>query len=407
MPRDALFVCLSSVDWDFNRQNPHEMALAFAARGHRVLFVENTGVRRVAFRDVPRLWRRLQNWWIARGGLSHPSEGVDVLSPVLFPFPYARVVLWFNQRWLVSSIRRWLKHKSGPIIVVTFLPTPLACEVIKSIAPGLVVYYCIDRFAESSPAARKIVTSERDLLMQADLVLVTSPALYEMASEIRKEVHLLPSGVRIDAFERARQTQAQRRARHPVLRPIVGFIGSLRHAIDISLLTEIADLAPDLQFVIGGPRFVDLEQLSRRPNVRLLEQVPHDDAIDHMVRFDVGVLPYSLNKFTAGIMPIKLKEFLAAGLPVVSTPLPAVRSFAEQYPGTVSFARDANEFVAELRKAIADVHPEAARHRVAIARKYDWTAQMSRMMELIDKALDGMPGQPVSPSPMRESDRTP
>ncbi len=135
---------------------------------------------------------------------------------------------------------------------------------------------------------------------------------------------------------------------------------------------------------------MDLEQLARRPNVRLLEPVPHDDAINHMVGFDVGLLPYSLNEFTAGIMPVKLKEYLAAGLPVVSTPLPAVRSFAEAYPGSVSFARDAGEFVAELRKAVADVHPEAVRHRVAIARNYDWTAQMARMTKLIDEALDGM-----------------
>lgn len=390
MHPDALFLCLSSIDWRFSRQIPQETALALAAGGHRVLFVENTGVRRVAFRDAPRLWDRLQNWCLARGGFSPTSERVDVLSPLLLPFPYARVAVWLNKRLLVSSIRRWLKHKSGPLIVVTFLPTPLAREVIKSLAPDLVVYYCLDRFAESSPAAGKIVTFERELLHQANLVLVTSPMLYEMASQFRKDVHLLPSGVRIDAFERARQTRSQGRARHSMLRPIIGFIGSLRHAIDISLLTEVADLAPDLHFVIAGPRFVDLEQLARRPNVRLLEPVPHDDAINHMVGFDVGLLPYSLNEFTVGIMPVKLKEYLAAGLPVVSTPLPAVRSFAEQHPGSVSFARNASEFVAQLRKAVADVHPEAVRNRVAIARKYDWTGQMARMTKLIDETLDGM-----------------
>lgn len=392
---DALVLCLSSIDWRFNRQIPQETALAFAQRGNRVLFVENTGVRRVALRDLPRLWQRLQNWYRARGGSDHTSEGVDLLSPVLLPFPYARAAIFFNQRWLLSSVRNWLKHKSGPIIVVTFLPTPLAREVIKAIAPDLVVYYCLDRFAESSQAARRIVSSEQQLLQEADLVLVTSPVLGEMASQIRKEVHLLPSGVRVTAFDRARQIRSQLHLRPPVLRPTIGFIGSLRDAIDISLLTQVAHLAPDLQFVIGGPRFVDLEPLARLPNVELLEPISHDEAIDHMVRFDVGVLPYYLNDFTAGIMPVKLKEYLAAGLPVVSTPLPAVRSFAETHPGMVNFACDAGEFVAELRKALSDVHPDAVQQRVAIARNYDWSSQMNRMTQLIEQALDQMESNPL------------
>ena len=45
MLQGASIVCLSSIDWSFNRQNPQEVALALAERGNRVLFIENTGVR--------------------------------------------------------------------------------------------------------------------------------------------------------------------------------------------------------------------------------------------------------------------------------------------------------------------------------------------------------------------------
>ncbi|HEX8337324.1 MAG TPA: hypothetical protein VF621_11385, partial [Pyrinomonadaceae bacterium] len=61
MLRDASIICLSSIDWRFNRQIPQEVVLSLAADGNRVLFVENTGVRRAAVRDAPRLWTRFQN----------------------------------------------------------------------------------------------------------------------------------------------------------------------------------------------------------------------------------------------------------------------------------------------------------------------------------------------------------
>src|SRR4029079_17406394 len=63
MLRGASVVCLSSIDWSFNRQNPQEVSLAFAERGNRVLFVENTGVRSATLRDAPRLWSRFLHWW--------------------------------------------------------------------------------------------------------------------------------------------------------------------------------------------------------------------------------------------------------------------------------------------------------------------------------------------------------
>src|SRR5688572_17379364 len=151
MLRDASIICLSSIDWTFNRHNPQDVALALAQAGSRVLFVENTGVRRAVLRDAARLWARLRHWLQARGGAWHTAEGVDVLSPLLLPFPYWQAAVSVNAHALVRSIRAWLGGRSGPVIVITFLPTPLAREVIRALRPAFVVYYCLDRLAESSP----------------------------------------------------------------------------------------------------------------------------------------------------------------------------------------------------------------------------------------------------------------
>jgi glycosyltransferase involved in cell wall biosynthesis len=386
--RGASIVCLSSIDWNFNRQNPQEVSHAFAERGNRVLFIENTGVRNATLRDAPRLWSRFLHWWHARGDAKQVATDIKVLSPLVLPFPYSSAAVSVNTRVLLRALRRWRRGGDGPLIVITFLPTPLARELIAELNPALVIYYCIDRLSESSLAARKVVHSERKLFAEADLVLVTSKLLYQMAAELSSHVSVVASGVRVEEFERARRSREQA---HPAFsglgRPIVGYVGSLRSSTDLELLTSAARLAPDLQFVLVGPRFVDVGSLASQPNVRLINAIPHTDVMNYMVRFDVGVLPYLIDEFTAGIMPVKLKEYLAAGLPVVSTRMPEVCNFAEEHLGLVRFAGRTDEFVAALRAALEDNSAAAVQRRIAVARKYDWNDQMERMMELIEQSL--------------------
>ena len=146
--------------------------------------------------------------------------------------------------------------------------------------------------------------------------------------------------------------------------------------------------APDLNFVFVGPVMANVRALAARPNVRMVGAVPHAEVARYMAHFDVGVLPYVLNRYTAAIMPAKLKEYLAAGLPIVATPLPEIRRFADEHPEVVTFANDAPDFVAALRAAAAKNGPAAEMRRMRIARRYDWSAQMALMNELMERALD-------------------
>ena len=388
MIRGASIICLAGVDWAFNRQFPQEVAHAQAAAGNRVLYVENTGARRAALRDASRLWLRLRNWWRARGRTWSVESGIDVLSPVLLPLPESRAATAVNTRVLVRAVRRWMDGAPGPVILVTFLPTPLARSVIRALGPDLVVYYNVDLVTQSSPAARYVGPSERALLAEADLVLVSSGLLHRIAAEVSPNVVLLEGGAHVEEFVRARRARAEAYPGFPACSgPVVGFIGSLRNATDLDLLARSAELAPDLQFVLAGPRFADVSMLERLPNVHLRDAIPHADAVHFMARFDVGILPYVRNPFTAAILPAKFKEYLAAGLPVVATSMPELQRFDRRHPGLLRFADDPAAFVAALRDAVAHDTPRLAAHRVSVARQYDWSRQMARMDELMQQAL--------------------
>ena len=264
MLRGSTIVCLSSIDWAFNWQLPQEVASAFARGGNRVLYVENTGVRRPSIRDAKRLWDRLKNWWRARGGVKPAIDHLDVLSPLLFPFPYARPAVAINERLLLHDVRRWIRLMDAkPLIVITFLPTPLARAVIRSLKPDLAVYYCADRLAETSAQAAKLWQSEPLLLAEAGLVLTTSHGLQKTAASLARRLEYLPCGVRSAEFARARREATNRPAAFDGLTgPIIGFTGTLRDELDVAMLTQITRLAPEPHVDFIGPVPADLPRLA-------------------------------------------------------------------------------------------------------------------------------------------------
>src|SRR6202521_168715 len=101
-------VCLSSIDWDFIWQGHQEIMSTLAAQGHRVLFVENTGVRPPNMRDLPRVRQRLSNWWRSTKGFRQVSEHLFVSSPLITPLPYSRLARWVNRSLLLRSLHRWM-----------------------------------------------------------------------------------------------------------------------------------------------------------------------------------------------------------------------------------------------------------------------------------------------------------
>src|SRR5262245_34504023 len=183
MPPRRDVVCISSIDWDFIWQGHQEIMSTLAAEGHRVLFVENTGVRAPRARDLPRLRQRIRNWWRGTKGFREERPNLFVYSPLLLPLPYSRLARPVNRFLLARALRRWMRATGfyRPI-VWTFLPTPIALDLVADLDPALTIYYCIDDLAASSPGARRIVASEEDLFRAADLVFVTSEKLRQRAS---------------------------------------------------------------------------------------------------------------------------------------------------------------------------------------------------------------------------------
>jgi uncharacterized SAM-binding protein YcdF (DUF218 family)/glycosyltransferase involved in cell wall biosynthesis len=389
MNRRADVLCVSSIDWDFIWQGHQEIMSTLAAQGNRVLFIENTGVRPPQMRDLPRVRQRLSNWWRSTKGFRQVQDNLFVYSPLIVPLPYSRLARWVNRSLLLRSLRRWMAATGfNRPITWTFLPTPLARDLVTRLDSQLTIYYCIDDLASSSPEARRIASSEERLFHDADLVFVTSEQLRQRAARFSSRVHLFPFGVSLEGFERVRESNDALPDDVASIRaPIVGYVGGLHQWVDCDLLCEVAQRMPDASIVLVGPEQADMSALRKFSNVHLLGKKAHSDVPRYVKTFDVGLVPYRLSEYTANVYPTKLNEYLAMGTPVVATDLVEIRRFNADHGDIVSVAASPEEYVAAIRRALHSSSGGERERRIAVARTNSWSARIAAMSHLIETAI--------------------
>jgi uncharacterized SAM-binding protein YcdF (DUF218 family)/glycosyltransferase involved in cell wall biosynthesis len=382
-------ICLSSIDWDAHWQIHHQLASSLVEAGNRVLFIENTGVRAPGVRDISRLRRRAQNWWHSTKGFREVRPNLFVYSPLFLPFPYSSAARWLNRTVLFRGLHRWMDATTfrRPVFL-TFLPTPLAHDLISEVDPSVVVYYCADDFAATSAAARRVAASENALFTRADLVFVTSERLQQKAAALSSNVHTFPAGVDFGKFDQVRRgADALPPELDSLKPPIIGYVGALHLWVDQPLLAAAADAMPEASFVLIGPQQVDVSALAARKNVVLLGSRAHDEVPRYVKAFSVALVPYLRSEFTDSVYPVKLNEYLAMGKPVVATDLPEIRRFNERHQHVVSIVSDGAGFVEAIRSALEPAPAAIVEQRVAVARSNAWGQRLEEMSALIVESI--------------------
>lgn len=390
MLKNQDIICISSIDWDFIWQGHQEIMSTLAANGNRVIFIENTGVRSPGIRDISRLKSRLKNYFKGVKGIRKESDNLYIYSPLVMPFPYLWIARKINRFLILSVLKKWMKilDFSDPIIW-TFLPTGVTLDIIDNVDNCLVVYYCIDNFSASSVSAKKIRATEKRLLKRADLVFVTSKALYDYCTEVSKNVSIFPFGVSLDNFEKVRRAATKiPEDLKDINKPIIGYVGGIHKWIDFTLIKKVALSCPEMSFVFVGPLQTDISILNGIKNIYFLGNKNHKDLPLYVKYFSVSIIPYLINDYTRNVYPTKLNEYLSMGKPVVSTNLPEILMFNQRYDNQVYIAKTADEFKDYLIKAVNYNSDTAGLARIKIAQENSWAKRIELMSEAIKIEID-------------------
>lgn len=356
----ASLLCFSHLRWNFVFQRPQHL-LSRAARTMRVVFWEEAVVG-----EAPGLDRETT------------AEGVEVVRPRI---PHGADPVAAERALLDTYLRA---HPMPEAVLWYYTPRALAFSGHLIGAPT--VYDCMDELSAFQGADPALPGWEQAVMRRAALVFTGGYSLYDAKKAHHPAVHAFPSGVDVAHFRPARGALPELDAQRAIPRPRAGFYGVLDERFDAALLDAVAQLRPDVQFVMVGPIVkIDPASLPRRLNIHYPGPARYDELPNLLAHWDVALMPFALNEATRYISPTKTPEYLAAGRPVVSTPITDV---VRQYGGTagVQIAGDPASFVAAIDRALAlvpgDWQPEADRLLAGMS----WDSIWDRMHAMIAEA---------------------
>jgi glycosyltransferase involved in cell wall biosynthesis len=380
--RDRNIICVASNWFEHPTSKQHIMRLL--AEQNHILWVNYHASRRPRLNrsDSRMIFRRLRQAWAGVRRVYQGRSGtIDVLSPLLLPLPESPTARFFNARLLVRQISSALESlPQCPTQLWLF--TPDAPELIRPLQPEKVVYYCVDDFAAFTGYNTELVTRlERRTLSAADVVITTSETLYERHRQQHPNTHLVPHGVDFDHFASTANVPIGQLPPdiRDIPKPVFGYLGLISHYVDLDLIAGAARRKPEWSFVLIGSVRCDTGVLNGLDNVHLLGGKPYEELPRYCRAFDVGLIPFRMNRLTRAVNPIKLREYLAAGLPVVSTPLPEVRRYAP----AVQTAETLDRFIAACSTALVASQDGNAAGRRALVRQEGWRVRVEQLSQVI------------------------
>jgi UDP-galactopyranose mutase len=360
-----LLLCFSHLRWSFVRQRPQHL-MSRAARSRAVVFWEEP----IFERECPHLLEvRLED------------EGVTVCTPHLPP-ELDQSQQYACQRRMLDLVLRELRSNAPAL----WYYTPAALEFSNHLTGPPVIYDCMDELSVFLGADPRLPAQERALLRRADLVFTGGQSLYAAKRRHHENVHVFPSGVDIDHFRPARGAQRDPEDQRGIAHPRLGFYGVIDERLDYALLTDLAAMRPDWQFVLVGPVVkVDPAALPRAGNIHYLGAKQYADLPAYLSGWDVALMPFARNDATRFISPTKTPEYLAGGKPVVSTPIVDV---VRQYGSTrgVWIAESPSAFAAAVERALQLAPGTWMSALDAALADADWDGIWARMDTLISLA---------------------
>jgi glycosyltransferase involved in cell wall biosynthesis len=269
---------------------------------------------------------------------------------------------------------------------IVFASIPSFAGVVARMHHTGLIYYYSDKYDSyrDITARESIVARDRQLFESSDAVFCASEAIYADLVGDRDHVHLLPHAVDFRHFNAVVDEDVLEPADlSAVPHPRVGYFGSITSSNDQEMIRVAAERAPDLHFVMIGRVLGNYSVLKTLPNVHFLGFKPYADLPRYGKYFDAAFMSWIMTDWIRHSNPLKTKEYLSMGLPVVSV---RIEQLEREFADVVLFADDGEQFINQVRKALAEDSPEARAQRIKAVRGESWDARAAEMMDKFEVA---------------------
>ncbi len=361
---------LNGADYTLGWGRSVNLAKAFAAKGCDVFYSEYP---KPLYKKRDRLL----------DGKRFPVLCPSGLPAVRYPF-----LRGLNKWYLLSQLTRAIDSKRlhPDIMWVCTVTDPQIVEYLqRRYAPRFTVYDCADdRMAHAAHTVstgyiKKMETMEAELLTKVDVVFVVSSKLSERISSMHRNVFLVPNGVDLGLFN-INSVSVMPPDIRCLGRPIIGFVGTLGHWIDMELVIWLAQTRPKWSFVFVGPYEANsIDRLNFPDNIYLLGKKPYTDIPSYLANFDQCIVPFKDCRVAEASDSLKILQYLAMGRPITSTMYNGVKD----YNGLVKIAKTRHDFLAAIEFYLSEDSAEIVAKRVHVAKEHSWYEKASTILDIM------------------------
>jgi glycosyltransferase involved in cell wall biosynthesis len=244
-----------------------------------------------------------------------------------------------------------------------------------------VVYDCMDELSMFKFADPEISKHEKELLSRANIVFTGGKSLFEAKKKHHAKTYCFPSSVDHSHFEKALNKIHIPEDIDKIKGNIIGYYGVIDERIDLKLIEESATALKDLNFVFIGPLAkISTKDLPHRDNIHYLGMKEYELLPNYLKRFDIAMMPFSMNDSTRFISPTKTLEYMAAGKPIISTP---VYDVVRDYSSCINIIKNAKEFTQAIHKILSSPTFGKPINYSDILTKTSWDKTVSKMKDIL------------------------
>lgn len=363
------------LQWDFVWQRPQQFHSRLSNK-HRILFVEGPKVHDGDFAPhfTVRQDETYPNVTIMQTHFSQTDWGkggefIDAMRCIL----------------LDEALKTTLKGKFNRAVQWFYDPMAVASHLNQHGAIAT-VYDCMDELSQFKFAPPELVTRERRLLYNADVVFTGGRKMRESKIRFNSNVHFYGCGVDVAHFSKARlaSTEIPEDIAH-LEGKVLGYFGVVDERLDYDLIGKLAAANPDWHIVMIGPvAKVDPASFPQYPNLHWLGGRDYQTLPAYTKRFDVALMPFAMNEATEYINPTKALEYMATGTPIISTPVPDVVS---NFSSVCKVASTHDKYIANCLKQAEEPEKALIDGGLKMANENTWESITAKMEGHIEDAL--------------------
>ncbi|AEV62090.1 glycosyltransferase [Pseudomonas ogarae] len=358
-------LCFANIEWAARFQRPQQLMSQFASNGYRVFYIVPSSVPEQG--QLYRLTSVAPN--IFEVALQREAQEAYYEKTVT---PENHQALLVAMATLVADMQ--IRAALSVVHIAYWSPVALS---LRAMHGWRILYDCMDDWDGFPNIGEQLLSEEKTLIAQADLVTVSAALLYHKWCAHNRRCVLVRNAVDFAFF---RQHCFTNDVLSGISGPVIGYYGALAQWLDYPLLAALADRRPEWNFILVGDVFVDdLAGLEHKPNVQLLGHKPYAQMPLYLDHFDACLIPFRLYNVTHAVDPVKFYEYISAGKPVISTPLTEMSI----YKDLLYFATGVDEFIEQIERALAERDLALYKRRVELARANDWKDRFDSMQQAI------------------------